>query len=161
MSFSPDEPSNVIFAERTWLQGAFLAGNVLGVELTLFFMAASLLVKQARRSDGAKRKRTIAMLTYCAVITLLGLLFYASNTQFTQLAFVDDRNFPGGPNAYEQAMFALPIDELGNVCAIMSTWMADALIVSTTSSTVSLLNKLPHRFGECILFTKVAGCIHI
>ena len=65
---------------------------------------------------------------------ILSTLFYASNVQYTQLAFIDNRNIPGGPTAYELSMFSIPIDELGNVCAVMTTWLCDALIVSKSST---------------------------
>ncbi|KAF9475286.1 hypothetical protein BDN70DRAFT_936015 [Pholiota conissans] len=110
--FSPQEPADVLFAEKAWLQGALLAAVAYGIEFTLFVMCFYLLLRQHQLSSQESNT-----------------LFYASNAQFTQLAFVDNRNIPGGPNTYEEVMFSIPIDELGNVCAIMTTWLADALIV--------------------------------
>lgn len=53
-----------------------------------------------------------------------------SLAEFTQLAFIDNRNFPGGPNAYENVMFAIPVDSMGNVSAALQNWLCDALLVS-------------------------------
>lgn len=131
--FTPDEPAAVIFAEKAWLQGALLAAVAYGAEITLFSMCLYLLIR--RHLYGTNHKRTnMILLIYITIMFILSTLFYASNAQFTQLAFIDNRNFPGGPNTYEQIMFSIPIDELGNVCAIMTTWLADALLVSLVSS---------------------------
>ncbi|KAJ7653966.1 hypothetical protein DFH06DRAFT_1474624 [Mycena polygramma] len=49
--------------------------------------------------------------------------------QFTQQAFIDDRNIHGGPNAYEDAMFSIHIDMLANVTMVILTWMCDVINV--------------------------------
>ena len=46
-----------------------------------------------------------------------------------QYTFIDDRNFPGGPNAFAIDEFSIPLNLLGNVCAIIGTWFADSLLL--------------------------------
>jgi len=127
--FTPDEAPEVIFAEKAWLQGALLAAVAYGVELTLFAMSFYHLLKRQFSRSTSRKKVDLFFLAYITIMFILSTLFYASNAQFTQLAFIDNRNFPGGPNTYEQVMFSIPVDELGNVCAIMTTWLCDALLV--------------------------------
>ena len=55
-----------------------------------------------------------------------------SLAKFTQLAFIDNRNFPGGPSAFENDEFSIPVDELGNVAFVLNNWLCDAVIVSTS-----------------------------
>jgi len=69
------------------------------------------------------------MLSFVSVIFILGTIFMACIDKFTQMAFVEYRNFPGGPAAYEQAMFWIPVDELGNVAFVIGNWLMDALLV--------------------------------
>ncbi|EIM80872.1 uncharacterized protein STEHIDRAFT_142727 [Stereum hirsutum FP-91666 SS1] len=126
MSSSLDETSEQIFTEKSFLQGALLAGVAYGTEVTLFAMTFWHLL---RTRSGVNSKRKYIFLAYISVIFILGTLFYASNAQFTQLAFIDNRNITGGPGVYEETSFSIPIDELGNVCAIMSTWLCDALLL--------------------------------
>lgn len=126
MSASLNETSTEIFTEKAFLQGALMSGVAYGTELPLFMMTFWLLWK---RRSGASVVQRYAFLVFITTIFILGTLFYASNAQFTQLAFIDNRNIDGGPGAYEETMFSIPIDELGNVCAIMSTWLCDALLV--------------------------------
>lgn len=127
MSSSLNETGEQIFTEKAFLQGALLAGVAYGIEMTLFMMTFWHL---AMRRTGKSLKRTWALISYITIIFILGTLYYASNSQFTQLAFIDNRDIPGGPGVYETLFFSIPIDELANVCAIMSTWLCDASLVS-------------------------------
>ena len=142
--FTPDESARDLFSEKAWLQGALLSAVAYGVELILFVMSFYLLFQQISVSNNKKPK--IFLLVYITVMFILSTLFYASNVQYTQLAFIDNRNIPGGPNAYELSMFSIPIDELGNVCAVMTTWLCDALIVSKSSSAFTI-----YPFGNIYL----------
>jgi hypothetical protein len=58
--------------------------------------------------------------------------YYGRHWKFTQESFIDGRDIPGGPSAFETTMFSIPIDMLGNVVMIMSTWFCDVINVSTT-----------------------------
>ncbi|OBZ74390.1 hypothetical protein A0H81_05756 [Grifola frondosa] len=53
----------------------------------------------------------------------------AADAKFTQLAFVDNRNFPGGPNAYENNMYSIPVDAMGNTAFAVASWCSDALML--------------------------------
>jgi hypothetical protein len=66
---------------------------------------------------------------YVGVVFLLCTLFVTSNTAFTQMAFIDDRNFPGGPSAYESDEFSIPVDNISNVAYVIANWCTDAVLV--------------------------------
>ncbi|OBZ67518.1 hypothetical protein A0H81_12740 [Grifola frondosa] len=127
-SYAPDEPYSDIVNERTWLQGGILTGVGYGVVVTLFTMCFHLLFMSIRLGR-PNRQKNIVLLVYISVISILGSLFMGSNSAFTDLAFVDDRNFPGGPNAYENSMFSVTADEISNVSFVLTNWCTDALMV--------------------------------
>ncbi|KAF7799131.1 hypothetical protein EIP86_010362 [Pleurotus ostreatoroseus] len=58
----------------------------------------------------------------CFTMLLVGGLM-----KLDQQAFVDDRNYPGGPSAYETA--PVPVDLLANDCIPVSTLISDALLL--------------------------------
>lgn len=122
-----NETSVQIFTEKAFLQGTVLTAVAYGAQLPLFMMTFWLLWK---KKSGTPAMQKYALLVFISVLFILGTLFMASDAQFTQLAFIDDRNFPGGPGAYSEVEFTIPIDELGNVCAMISTWLCDGLLVS-------------------------------
>ncbi|KAG2353811.1 hypothetical protein BDR07DRAFT_1553702 [Suillus spraguei] len=81
------------------------------------------------RVKDADYTRNCFFLVYICVMFTLGSLFFGSNSQFTQLAFIDDRNFPGGPSAWEVDMFSISVDEISNVSFVLADWCATALMV--------------------------------
>jgi len=125
-SWAPHESPATIFAEETWLQGALLSNIFYGIELTLFAICFKLLVGRMERSN---YKRQLGFLVFITVLFILGTLFVYSLAEFTQLAFIEDRNYPGGPNMYEENMFWIPVDELGVVVFVMGNWLMDGLLV--------------------------------
>ena len=156
MSIALNETSVEIFTEKAFLQGALLCGVAYGAIVPLFLMTSWLLWKK-RLSSSTTTTRSYAFLGFSTTLFILATLSYASNAQFTQLAFIENRNIEGGPGMYEQTMFSIPIDELGNVCMILSTWMCDALLVSLqvlVSFSVFLINELIHIMlkGVAVLY---------
>ena len=127
--FRPNESPEVIFAEHTWIQGALLGALAYGIEFVLFVMACYLLWIHRNRSEPEKKKN-LFLITYISVIFILSTLYTVALFEFTQESFVDGRNIPGGPNAFESQMYSLPIDMLGNATMVMVTWLCDIVNVS-------------------------------
>jgi len=124
--FAPNETFVQIFVEETWLQGALLSNILYGVELTLFLICFTLLWRQINQFN---KRRQLSLLAFITAIFILGTLFMGSGAKFTQLSFIENRNYPGGPGAYEQAMFSIPVDELGNAALVIGNFLMDALLV--------------------------------
>lgn len=125
-SWAPDESSEVLLAEKAWLQGAVVSSIAYGIGVTLFFMCFYLLVRQITRTN---YKKSLPLLVYITIDFILGTLFMAVLADFTQLAFIQYRDYPGGPNAYENNMFGIPVDMAGNVCGVLMMALSDGLVV--------------------------------
>ena len=124
-SWTPNETPDVLFTEKTWLQGAVLTGVGYGIVFTLYCMTAHALLVGRRRSD----YKNIGWLVYITIIFFLGSIFMGACAQMTQLSFVQYRNIPGGPSEYENVEFSIPADEAGNVVFVLTNWFADGLMV--------------------------------
>ena len=132
LSWRPNVPESQLFNEKTWLQGAILAAVAYGINLTLFILNISLLGKRAKleiKHDTRAKRQTICLLIYICVIFILSTLTMASQAEMTQLGFIDDRDFPGGPAAYEELNFSSPISSLGNYCISLMNWFSAILLV--------------------------------
>ena len=69
--------------------------------------------------------------------------------QFTQMAFIDDRNYTGGPNAFEEDMFGIPLDQADNAAGLLGNWLCDIVIVSGLSLRVNMIVLIRHfRYGD-------------
>lgn len=137
-NYGPNESASDILSEHTWLQGAFLATLAFGMSTILFFMSFHLLrMRPSRNAKAASNwKKRMALLVYITIIYILSILYMAGLLQFTQQSFIDDRNYPGGPNMYEEVEFSIPVDMLANVIMVILTWMCDIINVFAHSLTV-------------------------
>lgn len=147
-SWRPDVPESQLFDEKTWLQGAILSAVAYGINVALFILTVSLLRTRVKldikhNTTQALRQR-IFLLIYVCVMFVLSTLTVASQAEMTQLGFIDNRDFPGGPAAYEQLKFSSPISSLGNYCVALMTWFSDSLLVFllTISFKFLLINAL-------------------
>lgn len=94
--------------------------------VVLFFQCADLLLHNSLR----KNRRSWFLLGYlCATFTAatgaLGI-----NVKYNQMAFIDNRNYPGGPTAFTVADYGSLIPLIGNSLTIAVTWLTDGLLVS-------------------------------
>ncbi|KLO16594.1 hypothetical protein SCHPADRAFT_847980 [Schizopora paradoxa] len=125
-SWGPNESASVVLSEEAWLQGAFVSSIAYGALLVLFIQCFSLLLKQTKRSNYRSK---VPFLVIVFLIFMFGTFFMSTSMKFNQLSFIENRNYPGGPSAYENDMFAIPVDSLGNVSFTLSQWLCDALII--------------------------------
>ncbi|KAI9461082.1 hypothetical protein HD554DRAFT_2028457 [Boletus coccyginus] len=122
----PGEDSQTLFSERCWLQGVVISAIAYGITFSLYFLSFHLLVREKNRVEFKTR---VPLLICITATFLLGTIFMISLAAFTQMAFIDNRNYPGGPNAFENNMFSIPVDNVGNVAFVLSNWLSDALLV--------------------------------
>ncbi|TFK55089.1 hypothetical protein OE88DRAFT_1642333 [Heliocybe sulcata] len=113
-----------IYNERTLLDGAIMTGVVYGIHFTIFVQTAYLLMKDLHRKSSSQ-----FFLAYIIVMFILGTLFVSSSSRVAQMTFVDDRNYPGGPEAWQEAAFSIPANLLGNITFTLANWLADALMI--------------------------------
>ncbi|KAG2154463.1 uncharacterized protein EDB93DRAFT_1327010 [Suillus bovinus] len=123
-SWTPDESSATLLAEKGWLQGTVVSAVAYGIDVTLFFMCFHLLFRQMNSKN---YKKQLPLLVYITITFILSTLFMAALADFTQLAFIQYRNFPGGPSAYENV--SMPIDNLSDICGFLTMIMSDGLVV--------------------------------
>ncbi|KAG9307914.1 hypothetical protein JVU11DRAFT_9668 [Chiua virens] len=127
MSDTPPETSAQLNAEQAWMAGALITGAGYGIVAALFWLCLLALWNRLKIKD-VHRRRHLLFLIYVCVMFIFGTLFLASNSQFTQLAFVNNRGYPGGPSAYEEQMFSIGVDEISNVSYVLANWLADVLL---------------------------------
>jgi hypothetical protein len=125
-SWTPDESYETLLAEKGWLQGTVISAVAYGIDVALYFMCFHLLFRQMNRMN---YKEHLPLLVYITTTFILSTLFMAALADFTQLAFIQYRDYPGGPNAFENNMFGIPVDNLGNVCGFLTMFLSDGLVV--------------------------------
>jgi len=125
MSFSPPgESARDLRVERSLLDGTVIGGAAYGVHLTIFIQCIDVLLQRPR--DGVLNWRLIAFV--CAVFSL-GTVGFGAALKYNEKTFIDDRNFPGGPLAFNYDMFGDPMNVLGFSAFFVLDWLAQSLLV--------------------------------
>ena len=102
----------------------FLKPEYLGIALTIYVFTLKHLLRGPKKS-----RKTYALMLHTSSSFILSTIFLGSSAVNDQLTFIDDRNFPGGPNAFTIAEYSITVNLLGNICAILMTLLADGLLV--------------------------------
>ncbi|KIJ64812.1 hypothetical protein HYDPIDRAFT_40011 [Hydnomerulius pinastri MD-312] len=124
MSDSLDIPPAQIYAEGTWLQGAIVTAILYGIVVVLYVMCTRSLWSRIRSRD-VGHKKNVFFLCYVTFVFALGTIYVAFNTDITQLGFINNRNYPGGPSVFEENTSSPPL----NVAFVLSNWCADVLMI--------------------------------
>jgi hypothetical protein len=74
---------------------------------------------QKRRT---RPKWSAIFLVYICVVFFLSSIGNAANTRFAQYTFIDNRDYPGGPNAYFVEQAGEWLNYTGYVVYLINTW---------------------------------------
>ena len=127
MIWGRDEDSTTIRLEELLLQGSFVVAIAYGATALLCVQCTCMLLRCFNKPHLFRDSQLLAFV----------LLIFGLNTTYTilvihttQQAFVDNRNFPGGPFAYENSDSLSQVLLAADCCIIIITFLADALLVS-------------------------------
>jgi hypothetical protein len=75
----------------------------------------------------------IFWLVFNTLLFSLGTINLACSIRYNENAWVNDREYPGGPFNYLVEQGSLPFATLGNVASILASFMSDGMLVSVIS----------------------------
>ena len=127
-SWRPDEDSNAIHAEETWIQGALLMCIAYGAVATLCFQCFTKLATQIKRPNLLCNG---ILLTYVALTFSLATIFIGAAMKFTQDTFVYGCHLPGGVQPGGKC--STVVSDLANVTLVLSIFLSDIVPVSDTT----------------------------
>ncbi|TBU51881.1 hypothetical protein BD310DRAFT_890234 [Dichomitus squalens] len=123
----PGESASDLWLEKSNFDGAVLGGVAYGVHVAVFAVCARTLY----RSTKIRRTRRHAVLVplFISLLFAMGTVNLACNTRMTQLMFIDNRAFPGGPNAWFFAFYSLGTNTAGNASYVVANALADGVLL--------------------------------
>ncbi|KAH9484497.1 hypothetical protein JR316_0003979 [Psilocybe cubensis] len=126
-SWAPvNETSADLWHERSILVGLFLGAIGYGIHLTLFVWTSHILYTKRMNSKGTVGQ---FLLLYVVVVFVLGNIGNATNIRFGEMTFIDNRNYPGGPNAFFVQQSTNKVAVLCNSAYIVNSWFQDGLLL--------------------------------
>ena len=87
------------------------------------------MLSAASSTGKAYRARNAYLIAYVCLLFATGTLNLACNSRMIQLEFIDNRNFPGGPNAWLLVFYSDGINTTGNAAYIVANFLAVGLLV--------------------------------
>jgi len=103
---------------------------ILGMLAVLFFnCVATLLNPVYRRAKCIKW----GLASYATVMFSLATVYVATNAYTLSNSYVDNRDFPGGPYVYQNAIAHEAISVVPRTAFRLNNWSADGLLVSSPS----------------------------
>ncbi|KAI0362158.1 hypothetical protein OH77DRAFT_1441428 [Trametes cingulata] len=121
-SWATQEPAADLWFEQTNNAAVYIGAVAYGIHIVIFCLTAVGLIRE-------KKKSNWPWLLFIFVLFGLGTANLCLNINFNELAWIDDRNYPGGPLAFLLEQQARPSNTAGNSAAIIITFLADGLLL--------------------------------
>lgn len=112
-----------------------------GIHMAIFFMCAYQVVT---------KRRFWRWMPLIIVLFSMATVNISMNIHFNEMAWIDDRNYPGGPLAFLLEQQASHFNTTGNASAFVATFLADRILVCLTISVRSLLTTLRFQTARSI-----------
>ncbi|KAJ7703882.1 hypothetical protein B0H17DRAFT_921603 [Mycena rosella] len=119
----PGESAYDLWIERSNLNGVILSAVAYGILFTVTFQTLLLFLQRP------KSKIPWGSVTYICVMFILASIGLGGNAKFNQMTFIDDRNYPGGPNAFTIDFYATPVNLSSFISYTVMSWFADGMVL--------------------------------
>ncbi|KAJ7744019.1 hypothetical protein DFH07DRAFT_978699 [Mycena maculata] len=119
----PGEDGFDLWVERSNLDGVLLAGVAYGILFTITVQTLLMFLRRGRNQI------PWGLVTYSVFMFILASIGLGGNAKFNEMTFIDDRNIPGGPNAFTEEFFTTPVNLMAFVAYILMSWLADGLVL--------------------------------
>ncbi|KAF8890170.1 hypothetical protein BD779DRAFT_1671515 [Infundibulicybe gibba] len=107
--FEPPDPASEVVFERYYLAADFISGIGYGAQ-------------------GARRNNKF-MLAYITLLFLISTVVHVARAHRTQLVFIDNRNFLGGPWAYYEASYSGTSTVVGQIASMVVIFLSEMFMV--------------------------------
>ncbi|KAA1477481.1 hypothetical protein DENSPDRAFT_587890 [Dentipellis sp. KUC8613] len=127
MSSNPNRPllpADTLWEERAEFVGTCLGNITFGAALIIYVLTFNALIRKT-----GKALKDWFLLTFITTLFILALLYLAFDIRTQVISFVDNREFPGGPEAYEGAEYSTATWVIPNAAFVVAEWIADAFLL--------------------------------
>lgn len=77
-----------------------------------------------------RRRLRIALLVYIFLLCAIMTAGQQVSLLFVQMGFIEDRNYPHGPNGFLSDRYSTPVDLASTCLFVVGNWMMESLVVS-------------------------------
>ncbi|KAK0214243.1 hypothetical protein EDD85DRAFT_872857 [Armillaria nabsnona] len=113
------EPAPFLWLEQVLHATVHIGAMAYGVQLAIAFLAVYNVL------HSSKKRYVWQTITFISFIVMLSTIYTACNIHFNEMAWIDERNYPGGPLAYQLEQQNQKVQTVGNVASVLLTILAD------------------------------------
>ncbi|KAJ6625805.1 hypothetical protein B0H10DRAFT_591196 [Mycena sp. CBHHK59/15] len=124
--FTTQEDPESLWYEQSNYVSTHLASMGYGIHLAVF---ATVTYYTLMSRSVAKSRIWIFWLVFNTLLFSLGTMNLACSIRYNENAWVNDREYPGGPFNYLVEQQSVPFMTLGNVASILASFMSDGLLL--------------------------------
>ena|ERR1700761_5265443 len=122
-----------------------------GVAFVLFILALSALLPQLHTSSADTKKWTYINIAFVTLVFALGTIGNAGSARTAQLTWIDNRNYPGGPNAFTVDQYNIPSNIMGDAGFVLASWCQDSYLVSRLEN--PFFKRVKSMSASCTVFS--------
>jgi len=127
-SYAPNDTSTEYWSEVTHLNGqTVLSGFSFGILFTLYVLCMDAFLPQFKKP--AHRKSALFNIVYTTTILILVGTGTASNARLTQIIWIENRNYPGGPAKFLEQEQNYSVYVWGWAMYVIASWLQDAYVI--------------------------------
>ncbi|KAK0438634.1 hypothetical protein EV421DRAFT_1738388 [Armillaria borealis] len=123
--YKTDESASSLWFEQAVNATVHIGAIAYGTQLATAFLAVYYVL------HSEKKKYVWQSITYVVLLVLLSTIYTACNIHSNEMAWIDERGYPGGPLEYQLEQSNTATIVVANVAAITITFLADSCMVST------------------------------
>ncbi|KAK0460180.1 uncharacterized protein EV420DRAFT_1641507 [Desarmillaria tabescens] len=114
-----DESASSLWFEQAVNAAVHIGAMAYGMQLATAFLAVYHVI------NSKEKKYVWQSITYVGILVLLSTIYTACNIHSNEMAWIDERGYPGGPLQYQIEQSYTTTILVANVAAIMITFLAD------------------------------------
>ncbi|KAJ7624296.1 hypothetical protein DFH06DRAFT_1059142 [Mycena polygramma] len=125
--FATQEDSESLWYEKSNYVSTHLAAMGFGIHIAVFTTVVYYTLRSRSLND--KSRLWIFWIGFNTLLFALGTINLACSIAYNENAWVNDRNYPGGPFNYLIEQGNLPFVTLGNVASILASFFSDGMLL--------------------------------
>ncbi|KAF8890140.1 hypothetical protein BD779DRAFT_1622693 [Infundibulicybe gibba] len=122
--FEPQESPSEVTLDKYFLATDFISGVGYGAQGVLYFICTRYLWTQRKA-----RRMNLFMLAYITLLFLISTIVQVTQAYRTQLAFIENRNSPGGPWGYYDASLGGTSNIVGQAASVALLFLSELFMV--------------------------------
>ncbi|KIJ56237.1 hypothetical protein M422DRAFT_63167 [Sphaerobolus stellatus SS14] len=128
-AFAPHhEPQHDIRFEKAFFEGQHLESISYGINIAIFALNIYFLILKPTKDATNTRKRW-GFVAYLVFLLAASTINAASGIKYTELLWIDNRDFPGGPIAFSKHLYSNPMRLLGDAAYIAASFLSGGLLL--------------------------------